>query len=124
MKFLRLGLLITFMLFSGGVYAQNQIKNKPAKEILSAVIQSMGKNPDMNLRVGNIDRKNLKSVLYVYLDSSDKITPILINKAAFNYPYFNEEIYFKMKNQSVDLKVEKYLVQGKTIYVARHIQKH
>jgi hypothetical protein len=124
MKFLRLGLLITFMIFFGSLYAQNQIKNKPVTEILSAVIQSMGKNPDMNLRVGNIDRKNLKSVLYVYLSSSDEITPILINKAVFNYEYFNKEIYFKMKNQRVDIKVEKYLIQGKTVYVATHIQKH
>jgi hypothetical protein len=112
---------LIIMLACLNAFGQNRKLLLPEKAVLDVTISDFGKCP-YGMKIGNIDQKYITSALYVYLDSSSKITPVPVNDHAFNYDYFHEVIYPQMSGRKVKLKVEKYTVKGKIIYIAYNIE--
>lgn len=112
---------LIIMLASLNVYSQNRKLPLPEKTVLDVTLSSFGKCP-YRMKIGGIDRKYITSALYVYFDDSSKITPILVNDHTFNYDYFDKVIYPQLSGRKVKLKVEKYIIKGKTVYVAYKIE--
>lgn len=111
------------MLIGVNVYSQNRKLSSPEKVVLDVTLSSVGKCPPAyHMKIGNIDRRFITSALYVYFEGSSKITPVLINDYAFNNDYFDKVIYPQLSGRKVKLKVEKYSIKGKVVYVAYEIE--
>lgn len=109
------------MLASLNVYGQSRKLPLPEKTVLDVTLSSFGKCP-YHMKIGSIDQKYITSALYVYLGDSSKITPVPINDHTFNYDYFHKIIYPQLSGRKVKLKVEKYIIESKVLYIAYEIE--
>ncbi len=122
MKAIKLGLLIFFLISTLFAYSQLRQQGHTENKIFTGTVIDLGKKPsEMNFKVGNINKKYITSALYVVLDNS-KEKAILINDKVFNYDYFNKNIRPYLENRIVKIYVEKYIVNGKEVFVAYKIE--
>lgn len=100
--------------------AHAQQKGDTSRIILKVKLEDFGKSPLPNhvKKIGSIERKYITSAIFVYLDSN-RITPIYINDRVFNYDYFDT---YTKKGKELKLTVRSYVVDGKEIFVAEHIE--
>lgn len=102
--------------------------NASSQEFLTLHVkyETFGKSPlAYDVKLGDIDRKHITTVLYVYLDGESKETIIPINDKVFNYEYFNKHVSCKSDEISLrpaKIKAKKYLYKGKEIFVAFFIE--